>query len=276
MTQNSELKVEDIEVRLFLEALRYRYEYDFREYSLTSLRRRLSQACEHFQCRSVSMLQDRVMHGPDCLEELLSFLTVQVSEMFRDPLYYRAIREEVIPHLRTYPSLKVWVAGCSTGEELYSLAILFREEGLCDRTIFYATDINSVALKKAEAGIYSIDRMQDFTRNYQASKGKGSLSEYYSAAYGRAVFDKSLRKKVVFSNHSLVTDRVFAEVQLVSCRNVMIYFNSELQDRATKLFQDSLNPRGFLGLGLRESLRFSQHTAAFRAVNSEARLYQKV
>ena len=164
--------------------------------------------------------------------------------MFRDPSYFRAIREKVVPHLRTYPSLKVWVAGCSSGEELYSFVILFREEGLEHRTLFYATDINPDALRKAEAGIYDLDRIQLFTENHRKSGGKSSLSDYYTAAYGRASFDKSLRKRVVFSDHSLVTDAVFAEMHLISCRNVLIYFDRALQDRAFGLFKDSLARKG--------------------------------
>lgn len=268
--------VEDIELGLILDAIRHRYEYDFRDYSPSSLRRRLTQACEYFGCRSLSMLQDKILHGPEHLEELLSFLTVQVSEMFRDPIYYKSLREEVVPHLRTYPSLKVWVPGVANGEELYSLAILFHEEGLGERTIFYATDINPNALLRAERGVFPLDRMQEYTRNYQASGGKTSLSDYYSSGYDRAVFAKSLRQNVVFSDHSLVTDSVFAEVQLVSCRNVLIYFNERLQNRAIDLFYESLCPRGFLGLGSRETLRFSQQANSFREVNPQARLYQKL
>ncbi|MDB6138002.1 MAG: chemotaxis protein CheR, partial [Verrucomicrobiaceae bacterium] len=181
----------------------------------------------------------------------------------------------VVPHLRTYPSLKVWVAGCSGGEELYSLAILFREEGLEERTLFYATDINTEALRKAEAGVYNIDRIPLFTANHQRTGGKSSLSNYYSAAYGSAVFDKSLRKRAVFSDHSLVSDAVFAEVQLVCCRNVMIYFNRSLQDRAVGLFKDSLVRKGFLGLGAKESLHFSSHAAEFNEFAREDRIYQK-
>ena len=165
--------------------------------------------------------------------------------MFRDPAYFRALREQVVPLLRTYPSLKVWVAGCSTGEEAYSLAILLREEGLLQRTLIYATDINPHTLERAEAGIYAIDRIAGFTINHRESGAKSSLSDYYTAAYGRAIFDKSLREHIVFSDHSLATDSVFAEVQFVSCRNVLIYFNRALQDRAVGLFRDSLCRKGF-------------------------------
>ena len=180
-----------------------------------------------------------------------------------------------MPHLLTYPSLKVWIAGCSTGEELYSFVILFREEGLEDRTIFYATDINPEALKKAEAGVYELERIQLFTENHQKSGGKSSLSDYYTAAYKAATFDKSLRQRVVFSDHSLVSDAVFAEMQLISCRNVLIYFDRELQDRAIGLFKDSLVRKGFLGLGSKESLRFSDHSDAFIDFARSEHIYQK-
>jgi chemotaxis protein methyltransferase CheR len=206
---------------------------------------------------------------------LLSYLTVQVSELFRDPAYFRAIRENLVPHLKTYPSLKVWVAGCGAGEELYSFAILFREEGLEDRTMFYGTDISPEALRTAESGVYEINRVPLFTENHRLSGGKSSLSDYYTAAYGAAVLDKTLRRRAVFSDHSLVTDEVFAEVHLVSCRNVLIYFDRELQDRAVGLFKDSLVRKGFLGLGAKESLRFSAHAAAFTEFARDERVYQK-
>lgn len=266
---------EDIEIRLLLEAFYRKYHYDFRGYSQASIKRRLERAKEHFHCRSYSMLQDRLLHDPTSLPQLLSLLTVQVSELFRDPAYFRAIRELVVPHLRTYPSLKVWVAGCSAGEELYSLAILFREEGLEDRTLFYGTDINLEALKKAEAGVFDLERIPLFTENHRHSGGKSSLSDYYTAAYGAAVFDKSLRRRAVFSDHSLVSDAVFAEVQLVSCRNVLIYFDPELQSRVVGLFKDALSRKGFLGLGAKENLRFSKHADDFAEFSRDAKIYQK-
>jgi len=268
-------KTDDIELRLLLEAIFRKFHYDFRGYSMASIKRRMNQAREHFHCKTYSQLQDRVLHDTNVLPELLSYLTVQVSELFRDPAYFRAIRELVIPHLRTYPSLKVWVAGCSAGEEVYSLAILFREEGLEERTMFYGTDINPDALKQAEAGVYSLDRLPLFTENHRRAGGKSSLSDYYTAAYGAAVFDKTLRRRAVFSDHSLVSDAVFAEVQLVSCRNVLIYFDIEVQDRAISLFKDSLVRKGFLGLGAKESLRFSRHADTFLDFNKEERIYQK-
>lgn len=268
-------KTEDIEIRLLLEAIFHKYQYDFRGYAMASVKRRLTQARERFDCRSISMLQDKVLHDPAMLPELLGYLTVQVSEMFRDPAYFKALREKVVPHLKTYPSLKVWIAGCSTGEELYSFAILFREEGLEERTIFYATDINPDALKKAEAGVYDLDRLRLFTENHRLSGGKSSLSDYYTAAYGGASFDKSLRSRTVFSDHSLVTDAVFAETQFVSCRNVLIYFDRDLQNRAFGLFRDSLTRKGFLGLGSKETLRFSAHSDAFSEFARDERIYQK-
>ncbi|WP_291307805.1 MULTISPECIES: CheR family methyltransferase [unclassified Devosia] len=268
-------KVEDIEIRLLLEALFLKYHYDFRHYAMASIKRRLRQARQQLGLATFSALQDRLLHDPDMLPRLLAYLTIQVSEMFRDPSYFKAIREQVVPHLRTYPSLKVWIAGCSEGEELYSLVILFREEGLEDRTIFYATDINHQALEAAEAGVYPLERVQLFTENHRKSGGKSSLSDYYQAAYGRARFDASLRRNVVFSDHSLVSDAVFGEMNLISCRNVMIYFDRSLQDRAIGLFEESLSRKGFLGIGSKETLRFSGHSAAFADFVREEKIYQR-
>ena len=267
--------LEDIEIQLLLEALFQRYHYDFRNYARASIKRRLIQARERLNFPSISAMQEALLHDASTLPKLLDYLTVQVSEMFRDPSYFRALREQVLPHLRTYPSLKVWVAGCSNGEELYSLAILFREEGLDQRTMFYATDINPTALKAAEAGIYPLDQIRKFTQNHQKSGAKASLSDYYTADYGRAVFDKGLRSQVVFSDHSLVTDAVFAEMHLISCRNVLIYFDRALQDRAIGLFRDSLSRKGFLGMGSKESLRFSDQSAYFSDFVREEKIYQR-
>lgn len=268
-------KVEDIEIRLLLDALYHRYHYDFRNYAMSSIRRRLRQARTDLNCATISALQERVLHDPEVMPRMLRYLTVQVSEMFRDPSYFLAIREKVVPHLRTYPSLKVWIAGCSTGEELYSLVILFREEGLEDRTLFYATDINPEALAQAEAGVYHLERVRQFTENHRLAGGMTSLSDYYQTGYNRCVLDKSLRRKVVFSDHSLVTDQVFGEMQFVSCRNVMIYFDRALQDRAVGLFKDALPRNGFLGLGAKETLRFSDHAEAFREFVSGEKIYQR-
>ena len=265
-----------LETKLLIEAIYERYHYDFRGYSPISIARQLNRAKERFGCRTLSMLQHRVLHEPAIMPELLNLLTIQVSDLFRDPSYFRALREHVIPHLVTYPSLKVWIAGCGDGEELYSLAILFREEGLASRTIFYATDINQAALRKAEAGVYDLERLPLFTENHRRSGGKTSLSTYYTAAYGAAVFDRSLCENVVFSDHSLASDQVFAEVHLVSCRNVLIYFDRELQDRAIGIFDDALVRGGFLGLGAQESVRLSRHSTKFNEFSMKERIYRKI
>ena len=271
----AEASVNDVELKLLVEAIYHAYHYDFRRYARASLRRRLHAAMVRFDCQTLSQLQGRLLHESDVFAELLEYLTVQVSDMFRDPSYFRALREKVVPLLRTYPSLKIWIAGCSSGEEAYSMAILLREEGLLDRSLIYATDINPNALRRAEAGIYDAAKVADFTRNHHLSGGRSSLSDYYSAAYDRVIFDKNLRRNIVFSDHSLATDSVFAEMQLVSCRNVLIYFDRELQSRALDLFHESLCRKGFLGIGLRESLRFSSHADSFVEVSREDRIYQK-
>jgi chemotaxis protein methyltransferase CheR len=268
-------KTFDIELRLFVEAVYLRYHYDFRQYAGSSLKRRLRAALVRFGCTTLSQLQDRLLHDATAFPAMLDYLTVQVSEMFRDPLYFKALREMVVPLLRTYPSLKVWVAGCSTGEEAWSMAILLREEGLLDRALIYATDINAHSLQVAEAGVYPADRIAGFTDNHRRSGARTSLSDHYTAAYGNAMFDKRLKKHIVFSDHSLATDSVFAEVQLVSCRNVLIYFNRALQDRAIGLFHEALCRQGFLGIGSKESLRFSEHGEAFVEIAPQLRLYQK-
>lgn len=265
----------DIELELLLEGIFRKYQHDFRGYSRASLRRRLSQALRDLKLDTLSQLQDRMLRDPTLFARLFQYLTVQVSEMFRDPSYFRAIREHVAPVLKTYPSITVWVAGCSSGEELWSLAILFAEEGLHERTTFYATDINPAALAEARAGVYDAGRLRGFGRNYLAAGGRHSLGDYYHAAYGKAKFDSSLVSRAVFADHSLATDSVFQEAQLISCRNVLIYFDRALQDRALGLFRDALVRHGFLGLGSKETLQFSAHAEAFEAVMPSDRLYRK-
>lgn len=265
----------DMELGLLLEAIYRRFHYDFRGYSMASMKRRIRQALIVLKCESITRMQERLLHEPALFPQLLRFLTVQVSEMYRDATYYRVLRDQIVPILRTYPSLKVWIAGCSSGEEFYSIAILFREEGLFDRTIFYATDINGDALRQAEAGVYPVGRVIGFSEAYQAAGGRGSLSQFYSAGYGSVVFDRSLIARAVFSDHSLATDTVFAEVQLITCRNVLIYFGRELQDRAIGLFAESLVRRGFLGLGSRESLMLSSHGAEFSEFAPAERWYRR-
>lgn len=264
----------EIEMRVLLDAIYHRYHYDFRAYAMPSLKRRLRSAMQRFRCDSLAQLQDRALQEPALFPGLLDYLTVHVSEMFRDPSYFRALRESVLPVLRTYPSLKVWVAGCSAGEEAYSMAILLHEEGLLERSLIYATDINPRALQRAEAGVFDVASIAGFTDNHRRSGAPVSLSDYYTAAYDSAVFNQSLKRHIVFSDHSLATDSVFAEVQLVSCRNVLIYFDRGLQERAVGLFRDALCHGGFLGIGSKESLRFSRHADAFATVSAEDRIYR--
>lgn len=270
------LAMADLEVRLLLEAIFDRYHYDFREYAMASLKRRLSQACERLDVATLSGLQERVLHEPDAFTQLLQYLTVQVSDMFRDPEFFLALRRQVLPVLATYPSIKVWCAGCSAGEEAYSLAILLHEEGLLDRSIIYATDINAQALREAAAGVYPLSRLRGFTENHRRSGSTTSLSDYYHSSTGdAAIFDGALRKRITFSDHSLATDHVFSEVHLVTCRNVLIYFDHALQSRALNLFAESLIDRGFLGLGSKESIRFTAAAPLFADFAMPERLYRK-
>jgi chemotaxis protein methyltransferase CheR len=269
-----EVTPRNVELTAFLDAIYRAYHYDFRSYSEASLLRRLRNALVYFKVPTLPRLQDKVLREPGLFTDLLRFMTVQVSDMFRDPLYFRMLREKVVPYLRTYASLRVWVAGCATGEEAYSLAIVLEEEGLLERTQIYATDINPDSLRIAQDGVFDTERLARFSDNYQMAGGKSSLSEYYSAAYGGAVFDRSLKKAIVFSDHSLATDQVFAEMQLVSCRNVLIYFERSLQERALGVMTDSLCRKGFLGLGMKETLRFTSLAPRFRECDAEARIYQ--
>ncbi|HSZ84200.1 MAG TPA: CheR family methyltransferase [Polyangia bacterium] len=266
----------DHDIDRLLSSAFHRYHYDFRGYAAASLKRRIAAAVIHFGCGSVAGLEARMLSDARTFTELLRFLTVQVSELFRDPTYFGAVRTAIVPYLETYPSLKVWVAGCATGEEAYSLAILLAEEGLLERTLIYATDINPESLRAAEQGIYDVGRFARFSDNYRRAGGRASLSDYYTARYDAAVIDRDIKRSVLFSDHSLATDSAFAEVQLVSCRNVLIYFNRALQDRAVGVLRDSLCRRGFLGLGSHESLRFSEHAAAFRDLAPSERLYQRI
>lgn len=265
----------DLEVRLLMEAIYARYSHDFREYSGASQKRRVLQAVEQLQCDSVSALQGLVLRDARAFAQLLEILTVPFTEMFREPAFFVALREQVMPVLHTYPSLKIWVAGCASGEEVYSLAILLHEEGLLERSTLYATDINPAMLERARQGIFPLQNLQQYTRNYQAAGGRAGFSDYYTAAYGAARFDRELVRRVTFADHSLATDHVFSETHLICCRNVLIYFNRSLQDRAIGLFAQSLCHRGFLGLGQKESLDFCPNGAAFEPVAARERLFRK-
>jgi len=269
------LALNENEITLLLDAIYLQFHHDFRGYSMASLRRRIAAALSAMNCSTVSALQERLFHDPSAFRTLLKFFTVQVSDLFRDPGFFLSFRQNIVPVLHTYPFVKIWIAGCSAGEELHSFAILLDEEGLLERTIFYATDISPDALESAQAGIYSLDRIPTFTENHRASGGKTSLSEYYTAAYGKAKFADKLRAKTVFSDHSLATDSTFAEVQVVSCRNVLIYFDRALQTRAIGLFRDSLVRRGFLGLGMKETLQFSAFAQSFKESDERHKWYQR-
>jgi chemotaxis protein methyltransferase CheR len=264
----------EAELDLLLEAIFRRYHYDFRNYARSLLHRRVARARSTLGSPTVAHLLDRVVHDPAAFTELLHYLTIQVSDLFRDPNYFRVLREEVLPHLATHPSLRIWVAGCGTGEEAYSIAILLHEAGVLDRSLVYATDIDDRSLRIAESGAYALDRVRQFTENYFRAGGRASLSDYYTAAYSRAAFGPLLREHILFSDHSLATDTAFAEVQLVSCRNVLIYFDRQLQDRTIGLFRDALCARGFLGLGAKETLSFSSHATAFEPFARAERIYR--
>jgi chemotaxis protein methyltransferase CheR len=265
----------EIEVDLLLEGIHRVRGYDFREYARASLLRRVANQVKKEKVPTVSALLDRVLHDPECMDRLLIGLSVTVSAMFRDPGFFRALREQVVPLLRTYPFVRIWQAGCSLGEEAYSLAILLEEEGLLDRCRIYATDISEHILAQARAGIYPLDLMQKYTENHLRSGGIRPFSEYYTAAYDNAVFRPSLRERVVFAQHNLVTDGVFNEFNLVLCRNVMIYFNRQLQERVHQLLYDSLASFGVLGLGAKESLSLTSLQDSYQDLDGTHRLYRK-
>jgi chemotaxis protein methyltransferase CheR len=269
-------ELEDLEIELLLEGIFRRYGFDFREYAPASLRRRLWRRIHAEGLASVSGLQERVLHDPAVMESLLLDLSVNVTAMFRDPSFYRVFREKVVPLLRTYPFTRIWVAGCSTGEEVFSLAILLEEEGLYGRTRIYAPDINEVVLDQARRGVFPLDKMQEYTQNYIRAGGTRSFSEYYVARYDGALFSKSLLANVVFAQHNLVSDRAFNEFNAILCRNVMIYFDRSLQNRVHQLFYDSLDMFGVVGLGHKESMRFTPFEERFEELDAAERLYRKV
>src|ERR671917_2454300 len=255
--------LERLEIELLLEGIYRHYGFDFRSYAYASIRRRLWKRIEAEGLQSITALQDRVLHEPDMMEKLLLDLSINVTAMFRDPKFYVAFRQQVVPLLRTYPFIRLWHAGCSTGEEVYSMAILLDEEGLYDRARIYATDINDVVIQRAKSGIFPLDRMQEYTENYINAGGKRSFSEYYTAKYDGALFSPGLLRNIVFSQHNLVTDRSFSEFNVILCRNVLIYFDRELQNRVHQLFYDSLVMFGILCLGSKESLKFSKYEPCY-------------
>jgi chemotaxis protein methyltransferase CheR len=268
--------LERLEIELLLEAVYRHYGFDFRGYAYASLRRRVWKRIQAEGLGTVSDLQAAVLHDPEVLDRLLDDLSVNVTAMFRDPAFFLAFRERVVPLLRTYPFFRIWHAGCSTGEEVYSMAILLEEEGLYDRARVYATDMNERVLRQARAGIFPLERMQEYTDNYIRAGGRRSFSEYYTAGYGGALFHPALLRNVVFAQHNLVTDRSFSEFNAILCRNVLIYFDKALQSRVHRLFYDSLATFGVLALGGKETLRFSAFEECFEPVAPAEKVYRKV
>jgi chemotaxis protein methyltransferase CheR len=267
--------VEELETELLLEAIHRRYGFDFREYARGSLKRRLWRRINAEGLSSVSGLQERILHDPSVMERLLLDLSINVTSMFRDPTFYAVFRAQVAPTLRTYPFARIWVAGCSTGEEVYSLAIVLEEEELLERTRIYATDINEGVLEQARRGVFPLEKMREYTQNYLNGGGKRAFSEYYLASYDGAQFDRKLVQNAVFAHHNLVSDHAFNEFQVIVCRNVMIYFDRSLQERVLELFDDSLVPLGVLALGHKETLRFSDLAGRYEELDGQEKLFRK-
>lgn len=272
----SAAELEDLEVELLLSAIARRYGYDFRNYSRASIKRRVRRAVHELHVSTISGLQEKLLHDPSALRRFVSTLSVHVTSLFRDPRFYIALRNEVVPILRTYPFVRIWVAGCATGEEVYSLAILLSEEGVYDRTQIYATDISDDVLAQATRARFPLERMQLYTQNYQRALGKRDFSSHYRAQGSFAELDPALKKGIVFSQHNLAADHAFNEFQLILCRNVMIYFDQQLRERVHRLFCDSLCHLGILGLGMRESIRFTPAAESYEEFNGDYRLYRKV
>ena len=265
----------DLEISLLLEAIYRKHGYDFRQYSQAHIRRRIMNRMAISGFEDISQMQSKVLNDEIFASELLQDLSVTVTEMFRDPAFYRSLREKVIPILKTYPFIKIWHAGCATGEEAYSMAIVLQEEGLYDRTIIYATDFNQLALNQAKDGIFSNKTIKEYTTNYQLSGGKESFSSYYTSNYDNVIMNQSLKKNIVWANHNLVTDSVFAEVNLILCRNVLIYFDKNLQNKVQSLFYNSLTNGGVLCLGSKESLRFSDLYEKYMELDTKQRIFKK-
>src|SRR5437016_6974244 len=267
--------LEETELALLLEGVFRTYGFDFREYAPASLRRRVWRRIHAEGLATVSALQDKLLHDQACMERLLLDLSINVTAMFRDPTFYVAFRDKVVPALRTYPFTRIWVAGCSTGEEVYSLAILLQEEKLYDRARIYATDINQSVLEQARSGVFPLDKMREYTQNYIKAGGTRPFSEYYLAKYDGAQFQRSLIENVVFAQHNLVSDHSFNEFNVIICRNVMIYFDRTLQERVHRLFYESLVTFGVLALGAKESIRFSAHEDAYEELDTSEKLYRR-
>ena len=269
-------ELEDIEISLLLEGLYRYYGFDFRDYSPASIKRRILERMRSEKIATVSAYQDCVLHDDACMERLLVGLSVHVTSMFRDPDFYQTFRQKIVPVLKTYPTVRLWHAGCSTGEEVYSMAILLQEEGLYRKCIIYATDISNEVLRGARDGIFPLSSMQEYTVNYMKAGGKHEFSDYYTAHYDNVIFHPSLKTNVVFAEHNLATDGSFNEFHVILCRNVMIYFNKTLQERVHGLIYESLSLFGFLGLGNKESMKFTPYEARYEKLDNRDKLYRKV
>lgn len=268
-------EVESIEIKLLLESIYLKYGHDFRDYSNAHMKRRIFKRMSNEGFNNISEMQHKVLHDEQFFKTLLVDFSINVTEMFRDPQFYKSFRDEVVPILKTYPFIKIWHAGCSTGEEVYSMAIMLKEEGIIDRCQIYATDFNDIVLHKAKEGIYPIDAIKDYTINYQKSGGKLSLSEYYIAKYDSIIMDQLLKDRIIFAQHNLVTDGVFGEMNVIVCRNVLIYFNRLLQDKVIRLFLDSLSAGCFLCLGSKESIKFSSSSEYFEPFVEDEKIFRK-
>lgn len=269
-------ELEDLEIQLLLEAVSRYYGFDFRNYAMASLKRRIWNVIRAEHLQTISGLQERVLHDRACMERFLLALTIHVTAMFRDPNFYLTFRTKVVPLLRTYPFIRIWHAGCSTGEEVYSMAILLHEEKLYDRCQIYATDMNESVIAQAKAGIFPLKKMQEYTHNYLRAGGTQSFSEYYTAAYDHALFRPLLRERITFSQHNLAMDGSFNEFNVIFCRNVMIYFNEALQEHVHNLLYNSLIRFGILGLGHAESLKFTPHEQQYEQLEGGERLYRRI
>jgi chemotaxis protein methyltransferase CheR len=274
--EQDNIDLEAIEVHLLTQGIYKHYGFDFRDYSLPSLRRRLWKRVFAEGLSTISALQEKVLHDSSCMERLLLDLSINTTAMFRDPTFYLAFRQKIVPLLRTYPFVRIWHAGCSTGEEVYSMAMLLQEEGLYERSRIYATDINEAVLQRAKDGIFPLNTMQENTANYIAAGGKAIFSEYYTARYDYAMFRPSLRENVVFAQHNLVTDASFNHFNVIFCRNVLIYFNNQLQDRVQELFLNSMEMFGILGLGKKETIRYTAVSENYEELDSEEKLYRRI
>ncbi len=274
MTENKE--TEDIEIHLLLKGIYDRYGFDFRDYAPASLKRRIFKSVFDEGVKTISALQEKLLHDSTCMNRFLRTVSVDVSSMFRDPLFYQTIREKILPMFRSEPLIRIWHAGCASGEEVYSMAIVLHEEGLYDKSRIYATDMNSALLEEAKAGVYQLSVMKDFADNYRKAGGKASASEYYTAMYDRAIFSSPLKKNIVWANHNLATDSSFNEFHIILCRNVMIYFNSVLQNRVHTLFYESLPTGGILGLGKSETFTFTAYESKYEEIDAKEKLYRKI